>query len=177
MLTRCLVIKKIWDGATMVLVVLTVLVAVLLVGGRVLGLQNYIVLTGSMAPTYPVGSLVYVEKVDVSELAVGDPITFRLTDDSVATHRIVEVVGSGPDVQFRTKGDANSEPDASLVLASDVVGRVVLGLPYLGQLSAFVQTTKGKAVAIAYGAFLLLMFILPELFFGKDEKRGRHARR
>lgn len=160
----------------MVLVVLTALVALLLMGGRVLGLQNYIVLTGSMAPAYPPGSLVYVQEVDTSELAVGDPITFRLTDELVATHRIAEVVGSGSDTRFRTKGDANSKPDAALVSASDVVGKVVLGLPYLGQLSAFVQTTKGKAAAVAYGAFLLLMFILPELLFGKGAKRGKHSR-
>lgn len=176
------VAKKVWDGITMVLVVATVAVAVLLVGGRVLGLQNYIVLTGSMTPAYPAGSLVYVQEVDASELSVGDAITFRLTDESVATHRIAEVLGSGDDAQFRTKGDANAEPDGALVPASDVVGKVVFALPYLGQLSAYMQTAAGKAVAICYGAFLLLMFILPELLLaeggsgGKRVKRGKHAR-
>ena len=55
-----------------------VLLAVALAAPRVLGLTPFVVLSGSMEPTYPVGSLVYVRSVDASELRVGDPVTFTL---------------------------------------------------------------------------------------------------
>ena len=169
--------KRIWDGITTVFVVLTVAVAALMLGGRLFGLQNYIVLSGSMVPTYPVGSLVYVQPVDPAELRVGDPITFRIDEETVVTHRIVGVEGSGSALQFETKGDANEQPDAGKASAADVVGKVVFSVPLLGQLSSFLQTTAGKAVAVGYAAFLLLMFILPEVIFYKGgEKRGKHQR-
>lgn len=54
-----------------VLVVIVVVVALLLVGARLFGLQVYAVLSGSMEPTYHVGSVIYVEPVDPSEVKVG----------------------------------------------------------------------------------------------------------
>ena len=69
-----------------------VLLAVALAAPRVLGLTPFVVLSGSMEPTYPVGSLVYVRSVDASELRVGDPVTFTLEGrEAVATHRVIEV--------------------------------------------------------------------------------------
>ena len=52
--------KKIWNVVSTVLVAAVVLLAVLLVGVRLFGLQVYTVLSGSMEPAYPVGSLIYV---------------------------------------------------------------------------------------------------------------------
>lgn len=75
-----------------VLVVIVVVVALLLVGARLFGLQVYAVLSGSMEPTYHVGSLIYVKDVDPFELESGEVITFMLDENTVATHRIVEVV-------------------------------------------------------------------------------------
>ena len=94
------------------------LLAVLLIGVRLLGVQVYSVLSGSMEPKYPVGSLIYVKAVDPYELKSGDVITFMLNENTVATHRIVEVVPDESDsgvVRFRTKGDANEAEDGSLV--------------------------------------------------------------
>ena len=75
-----------------VLVVIVVVVALLLVGARLFGLQVYAVLSGSMEPTYHVGSVIYVEPVDPSEIQVGDPITFVMNEElTVATHRVVRI--------------------------------------------------------------------------------------
>lgn len=57
-------VKKIWNTVTSVLVAVVVILALLLVGARVVGLQVFTVLSGSMEPTYHVGSLIYVKKVD-----------------------------------------------------------------------------------------------------------------
>lgn len=81
-------IKKIWNIITNIIVVLAVILAVALVGVRLVGLQVFTVLSGSMEPTYHVGSLIYVKDVDYKELEAGDVITFMLDEDTVATHRI-----------------------------------------------------------------------------------------
>lgn len=169
--------KKIWDGITAALLIVVLILALLLMGGRLLGLQSYIVLSGSMEPSYPVGSLVYVGSVEPETLEVGDVITFRLTGDSVATHRIVEVIGSGDEVQFRTKGDANDTEDGRLISATDVKGRVVFSIPGLGYLASLLQTGRGKALLIACGAFLMLLLILSELIFGEKEKTDQMSPR
>lgn len=84
--------KKVWNVVSTVLVVLVVLLAVALVGVRLVGLNTYVVLSGSMEPTYHTGSLLYVKSVDPQDLRVGDPITFMLNEDTVATHRIIEIL-------------------------------------------------------------------------------------
>ena len=70
--------KKLWNGFTTLLVVLVLLLAIALVGVRLVGLQVFMVLSGSMEPTYHVGSLIYVKEVDPAEVKIGDPITFVL---------------------------------------------------------------------------------------------------
>ena len=71
-------------------VILAVIVAfaILLVGVRLVGLRPLVVLSGSMEPTYHVGSMVYVKSVDPESIEVGDPITFLINEDlDMATHR------------------------------------------------------------------------------------------
>ena len=81
--------KKLWNGLTTVLVALVVVLAVLLVGVRLVGLTPYVVLSGSMEPTYHTGSLIYVKKADPFTIEAGTPITFMMDEDTIATHRVV----------------------------------------------------------------------------------------
>lgn len=86
------ILVKIWNAFTTLLVVLMLLLAVALVGVRVVGLTPFTVLSGSMEPTYHVGSLIYVKKTAPADIKVGDPITFVVNDDLlVATHRVVDI--------------------------------------------------------------------------------------
>lgn len=84
--------KKYWNVFTNVLIAVVVVLAVMLVGVRLVGLQVFTVLSGSMEPTYHTGSIIYVRDVDPFKLEEGDVITFLLDEDTVATHRIIEVV-------------------------------------------------------------------------------------
>lgn len=128
-------IRKIWNIFTSALVVLAVLLALLLVGARLIGLQVFTVLSGSMEPTYHTGSLIYVKKVDATKLSEGTVITFMLDEDTIATHRIVGVVPDEEDpsvIRYRTKGDANANEDGGLVHYKNVVGTPVFSIPKLG---------------------------------------------
>ena len=169
--------KKIWKCITSVLVALIVIVALLLVGARLIGLQVFTVLSGSMEPAYHVGSLIYVKDVDPFELESGDVITFMLDENTVATHRIVEVVPDEEDdsvVRFRTKGDANENADGSLVHYKNVIGSPVFTIPQLGYVVSYIQNPPGTYVAISAGAILLLLVFLPDLFDG-DKKKKKDA--
>ena len=173
--------KKIWNIVTGVIVALAVLLAVALLGVRLIGFQVFAVLSGSMEPTYHVGSLIYVKDVDYTQLEAGDVITFMLDEDTVATHRIAEVVPDETDssvLRFRTKGDANEAVDGSLVHYKNVVGTPVFTIPKLGYLADYIQNPPGIYIAISAGAVLVLLMFLPDLF-SKDEKKqtenkGRH---
>ena len=172
-------IKKIWNVMTSILVGLVVLLAIALVGVRLIGLNPYVVLSGSMEPTYHVGSLIYVKEADYKELEVGDAITFMLNEDTVATHRIIEVLVDEEDpetIRFFTKGDANDAPDGSSVHYKNVIGKPVFTIPYLGYLSNYIQSPPGLYVAIAVGAMLILLVFLPDLFEDeeKDEKEQKN---
>lgn len=168
--------KKIWNAITGVLVAVVVAVALLLVGVRLFGLQVYTVLSGSMEPTYHTGALLYVKKVDPMTLRAGDVITFLLSEDTIATHRIVEVVPDEEDssvVRFVTKGDANKDVDGGKIHCKNVIGTPVFSIPYLGYVAHYIQTPPGMYVAIAGGAVLLLLVFLPDLF--DDDKKKKKA--
>ena len=86
------VLRKLWSVITTLLVAVMVILAVLLVGVRVVGLTPYAVLSGSMEPTYHVGALIYVKDVDPADITVGMPITFIVNEDLLlATHRVVDI--------------------------------------------------------------------------------------
>lgn len=175
-------LKKTWNFISTILVVAAVLLAILLVAVRLLGYNVYSILSGSMEPTYHVGSVIYVKAVDYRELAVGDPITFMLSEDTVATHRIVEVIPDGEDpetLRFRTKGDANDSADAGLVHYKNVLGKPVFTIPKLGYVADYIQHPPGTYVAMAAGALLILLMFMPELlkiiFSGEESKAQKDA--
>lgn len=167
-------IKRIWNWISSILVAAVVLLAVALVGVRIVGLQPYVVLSGSMEPTYSVGSLIYVKSTDYKQLKVGDPITFLVSEDTVATHRIIEVLPDEDDpntIRYFTQGDANDAPDGSSVHYKNIIGKPIFSIPYLGYVSNYIQTPPGKYVAISGCALLMLLVFLPDVFV-KDEKKN-----
>lgn len=154
--------KKVLNITVTVLVAAAVLLAVLLAGVRLFGLQPYTVISGSMEPTYHTGSLIYVKKVNPEEVAVGQAITFVLNEDlTVATHRVIEI--DEENQRFYTKGDANETADGAPVHFKNLIGIPVFSIPYLGYVSNYIQNPPGLYVVIAAGAALLLLMFLPEL--------------
>lgn len=133
------------------LVVAAMVFAFLIAGIRIFGVEVYGVLTGSMEPAYPTGSLIYVGRTDASDLRVNDVITFSISPNVIVTHRIVEIVPdeTNPSIlRYRTKGDANNDVDAGLVSASNIIGKAKFCIPQLGYVANFIQQPPGIYVAI-----------------------------
>ena len=160
-------LNKILRGCSTGLVFLMVVLATLLYGTRWIGLEPYSILSPSMEPKYPTGALIYVKDVDPTELKEKDVITFRLSNGTIATHRIVEIV----DQSFRTKGDNNNTVDATLVASEDVIGKTVFCIPFLGYFSQYIQTKAGNIVVICFGVAMILFVIFVDML--TDNKKGK----
>ena len=144
---------KVLHRFTNLLLVLALALAVLLVAPRVLGMDSYAVISASMHPALPVGSLIYVQKTDPVNIVAGDVVSFRL-GSTVATHR---VVAANPEARtFITKGDRNENPDGAPLPWSGVIGKVVFHVPFLGALSQWLTPLRA---GVAVAALLLLTFL------------------
>ena len=158
-------VKKVWGGISTLLVIVAAMLAIALVGVRLLGWQVYSVLSGSMEPTFQTGSLVYVRPAQAEEIKEGDIITFTLDGEVIATHRVVAVVNDGGQIAFRTKGDANRVEDSRLVTADQLVGKALFSIPGMGKLVEQIHTERGRIVAIGVGVALVLLVSLPDMLF------------
>ncbi len=115
--------------------------------------------------------MICVKETDPYDLEAGDVITYMLSEDTVATHRIVEVVPDEDDptvIRFMTKGDNNDAIDSTLVHYKNVIGKPVYSIPKLGYIADYIQSPKGRYVAISGVAILILLIIIPDLF-GKED--------
>lgn len=159
---------KILNIVTWLLVIAAILLAILLVGVRVLGYKPYYIKTASMTPTYQVNDLVYVKKISIDDLQVGDPVTYVKNEQlDVVTHRVVSIDKENGYVI--TQGDANDTEDPP-VLFGNIIGKAHFSVPKLGIVSKYLSTKNGKYGAIAIGAALLLLLIIPEFFKPTKQK-------
>ena len=153
------------------IMLLAVVLALFMVVPALLGYQRYVIVSGSMEPTIPVGSVVYDEVVPVDDLAVGDIITFvpppeyGITDP--VTHRIVEITVAGeksssPGTRlFRTKGDNNEDVDAwQMVLDGPDQARVVRHVPYVGYAYLALQVRWVQVLVVSIPAAGLIAYIV-----------------
>lgn len=145
-------------------VIAAVALAAALLLPRLFGYTPYAVLSGSMEPELPVGSMVYVHETDPATLQAGDVVTFYRSDGAVVTHQVYEV-----DTDARTigtQGTANKDADGSLVHDaqatpfSSVIGIAAFCIPYLGYVEAFCTTPSGVLAIIAVLALLAVASLL-----------------
>lgn len=151
--------KRLVVVSTVLITLIALLVAVPAVAG-LFGVQYRIVTTGSMDPTYPVGSVLVVLPPTGDDLRVGEPVVFRISDDPEdlpVTHRVVAL----DDGVATTRGDANDANDPDPLTQDRVVGTV--GTALLGDAArAFVALTSLPG-RIALIALALLLYALPRL--------------
>lgn len=124
---------------------------------RLLGYDIYEVVSGSMEPEIPVGSVIYVKEAAPEDVCEGDIIAFR-SGLSVITHRVVQ--NRLLEGEFVTKGDANADVDLRAIPYSELIGCVAYHFPAVGRLMALYTSTVGKVyvlLAAACGAMLNML--------------------
>jgi signal peptidase len=170
-----------WLGQVVSWLVILSVAAVLAVAvlvPRIAGATPYTVLTGSMRPHYPPGTLVVVKPIDTDDLRNGDVATYQISsgDPEVATHRIVAI---GVDLKgervFTFQGDANNAPDPKPVLPVQIRGKLWYAVPYLGYLNNALNGRQRQAAVLVVSAALLGYAAF--MFVGaiRDRRRKRRS--
>lgn len=150
-----------------IIIIILVLVAGILFVPRLFGYENFAVISGSMEPNMPVGSIVYSHLEDFNNIKVDDVISFKVNSETMVTHRVVEI--NQDDQSFITKGDANDVNDAEPVNYSQVIGVVHFCIPILGYIAMYLRTPLGIAAIFGIVFIILLLNFLPDLL-KKDDK-------
>ncbi len=162
-------LKRICNILSTVILIVMVVVAGVLLLPYAFGCQTLAVLSGSMEPVYHVGSIVFIKKVPPAEIKVGDPITFRISDQGTfATHRVVRI--DPEKKQFITKGDANNTEDGPTGF-ENLVGRASnISVPWLGYISVNIKTPKGILAVTGVVVIIVLLSFFPDVFTKEPEK-------
>lgn len=129
-----------------------------------------VVLSGSMEPTYKVGSILYYKETLGKNLKEGDVITYISDNGSFISHRIVSI----KDDLITTKGDANNVVDAVKTPISNVKGKVAkLNLPFMGY---YIQAVNNHLTIVIIVSIIILVseFLLSNLeIFGINKKKDK----
>ncbi len=143
------------------------LIIVLAFGLIVLSLfriRFYIVTTGSMSPTIPVGSICVVNhNTPFEEVEAGDVISFSVGGNIRVTHRAVRITDEG----IITKGDANNTEDNSPVTPENYLGRTILHIPHLGYVMLFLKGRVGRVIVA-----VVIVLLIGSAFLPKKEKNA-----
>lgn len=150
-------IRWILDAALIGLILIALAGAIL---GRLVpmtGRETLIIGGASMEPEIQLGAAVVIEPVAPEQLAVGDIVSLRSGEGlkSIFTHRITRVISRPDGLWIETKGDANHILDASITPATNVIGRVVLNVPYGGFLLKLLSVPSGVALVICLAGLLV----------------------
>lgn len=152
-----------WLGSLALLAAVALAVAVAVVPAATGG-SALTVLSPSMTPTFPVGTLVVIRPRPVDEIRIGDVVSFTDRDPATGATRTVthRVIGVDPGPAFRTKGDANEAPDPDPVLATEVRGVEWYSIPKVGQWGSAARS--GPGLLLSAGGVLVvvaLMLLVP----------------
>lgn len=141
-------------------------VLALTVGPRFLPYQAYTVLSGSMEPSLPVGSVIIATPALADELRTGDVITVANPQQHgmLVTHRIIGIDETPQGRAFTTKGDANQTPDSWVVPAKGSGWRYVFSIPYLGYALSALQSELGRLFLLVVPTLLLGSLLLVEIW-------------
>ncbi|MDR7086716.1 signal peptidase [Aeromicrobium panaciterrae] len=170
-----------WFGqlvAWLVIIGVVAVIAAAVVVPRIAGATPYSILTGSMQPKYPPGTLVVVKPIDTEDIAIGKVVTYQLKSGkpTVVTHRVVGMIQS-PDgtLRFRTQGDANDAPDRELVRPVQVKGALWYDVPYLGYVNKYITGKERRLTMVVVVSGLLLYAAY--MFTGSLRDRLRKPRK
>lgn len=111
------------------------------------GWSAAVVISGSMSPAIEVDDMVIIHRQ--SAYSCRDIVMYK-DGNALVTHRVEEVTDTG----YITKGDANNTADPP-VAADSVVGKVVLVIPKVGRLTAFMRTPLGLCLLVLVGIGLI----------------------
>lgn len=138
---------------------------------NIFGYKPFIVLSGSMETKIRIGDLIITKIKDPSTLKVDDVIAFRDEENTVTTHRIIDIIDKDGISYFVTKGDNNSSQDRYLVKYKDVEGIYITRIPGVGQvLNELSKPTTMIIVILGITIIFILLFSISNKKIRKKER-------
>jgi len=138
----------------------------------VFGYKPFIVLSGSMETKIHVGDLIITKEIDPETLQVGDIIAFRDAENTVTTHRIIDIVEKDGVTYFITKGDNNNSQDQNLVEYDDVEGLYVTRIPGIGtMLNEIAKPTTVVIIGLGLTVVFILAFQISNNKYKNQERK------
>lgn len=158
-----------------ILMLLSVILTCLpLVIPRLLGSEAFGIVSGSMEPNIPIGSLIFTEPVDPNDVLEGEVIAFQ-SGDAVVAHRVMR--NAIDEQAFVTKGDANPAIDFNSVPYSELIGRVSFHIPYIGRVLMLYASPAGKISAAAVAVSGLIFTVLGGMLTRGDGEENDEQKR
>ena len=132
----------------------------------IIGIEPFVVETGSMEPVIKTGSLCFINKnVKYDDINENDIIAFTVATGNKVTHRVISKTNQG----FETKGDANSASDGISTTRQNYIGKNIFSIPKLGYFVKIIQTKTGKIVL----RVIIIIILLAGLLLG-DKREIKH---
>ena len=126
---------------------------------NIFGYKPFIVLSGSMETEIHKGDLIITKMIEPATLNISDVIAFRDNENTVTTHRIIDIVEKNNVKYFVTKGDNNNTQDQNLVEYKDVEGIYVGRIPMVGTiLNELAKPTNAIIIVLGISVIFILLF-------------------
>lgn len=131
-----------------------------MLGPEILGMRIFHTRSGSMTPTILENGIIFTWSKSVENIEPGDILTFlpMAAEDTVLTHRVMEVTEQDGERSFITQGDANETADINPVTEEQVIGVAFFWVNGLDML----MTPPGLIMAGC--ALVIIFFVIPTLF-------------
>lgn len=169
--------KKLMD--LLFIAIVCLIVFYVLINIRGIGQKDYIpglgpykimsVLSGSMSPTFNAGDVIVGKTINPHDLKQGDIITFRF-ENSLTTHRVMNVINKDGNLIFKTKGDNNNVEDLEPVGDGNIISKYLFRVPLLGFAIMFMKGTAG----VMSICFLIILSIFINVYKGRNKKDKRY---
>lgn len=130
-------------------------------------IRSYVVLTGSMEPAIPTGSMVFVRPSSLYKPP--DIITYQ-SGTTIITHRIIDRILKGTRIIYVTKGDANKNLDSRPVFQDRIIGKVFFHIPAIGMIVRILQTPWGFTFGIILPGLISIGMEVHTICIGKIKK-------
>ena len=125
----------------------------------------YVIVSESMVPNINVYDAVITMRASEEDIKVNDVITFISkeidTKGTPITHRVVGIVYDDQVkktkvVGYRTKGDHNNTQDFAIIAPNEVLGKMVLRVPYIGYIQRFLTQPVGWLIVIVIPCLIII---------------------
>lgn len=156
------IIAKVIKVSLDTLMTIILIIGILFVLLYVIGIEPFVVESGSMTPTIPMGSLSFINKrCKYDVIQKGDVIAFKVSTGNMVLHRVVSISEEG----FETKGDANEASDGISTNRKNFMGKELFSIPKIGFSVKLIQTKTGKIVLLT----IIVLVLLSGLLFGESK--------